>query len=281
MCSTKPFETSLTGVDSFYFSAVTITTLGYGEITPKTDLAKIIVTSEALMGVVILGLFLSSLWQHFVTQVEARQAQLLSEKMWIDNVRRLLDYYLFLEVCIVHFRETLVEVTTPMSLRSHQIFPSQNFKFSDLKDIFNQSMSLTFDFNKTVLHRYYIRQDQLLDELKYFLANFSLEQAPEIRSIIVALLANASALDVRGAVIFYSEADKDLKASIVSMIVENDKCPPLEDYKSNLLAPIILLDQLLRSQISMLENLEAEFLKLKNSFEQRSYKNMDNSEHKV
>lgn len=48
-------------VDSAYLSLVTITTLGFGDITPTTDIGKIVVSSQAFFGVMILGLFLNSL----------------------------------------------------------------------------------------------------------------------------------------------------------------------------------------------------------------------------
>jgi len=43
-----------------YFSAVTITTLGYGDIVPMTDRARLLVACEAVLGVVLAGLFLNS-----------------------------------------------------------------------------------------------------------------------------------------------------------------------------------------------------------------------------
>jgi hypothetical protein len=44
-----------------YFSAVTITTLGFGDIVPITTAARRLVTCEAVFGVVMIGLFLNSL----------------------------------------------------------------------------------------------------------------------------------------------------------------------------------------------------------------------------
>lgn len=49
-CDKKPW-------DSLYFSIVTITTLGYGDLTPLTDTGKAIAALEALAGIVLLGLF--------------------------------------------------------------------------------------------------------------------------------------------------------------------------------------------------------------------------------
>ena len=47
-------------VDSFYFTCVTITTLGYGDISPETQLGKIFIVIQALSGFVVISLFLSA-----------------------------------------------------------------------------------------------------------------------------------------------------------------------------------------------------------------------------
>ena len=47
----------------FDFSAITITTVGYGDIIPITPEARRWVTAEAISGVVTIGLFLNSLFQ--------------------------------------------------------------------------------------------------------------------------------------------------------------------------------------------------------------------------
>ncbi len=48
-------------LDALYFSIVTITTLGYGEITPDTGLAKLFVSFEVLFGLLVIGLFLNAI----------------------------------------------------------------------------------------------------------------------------------------------------------------------------------------------------------------------------
>lgn len=44
-----------------YFSAITITTTGYGDILPLTDRARILAGAQATLGVVLVGLFLNAL----------------------------------------------------------------------------------------------------------------------------------------------------------------------------------------------------------------------------
>ncbi|WP_299046874.1 potassium channel family protein [uncultured Tateyamaria sp.] len=43
-----------------YFSTVTITTLGYGDILPVTDRARALTASQSILGVLLIGLFLNS-----------------------------------------------------------------------------------------------------------------------------------------------------------------------------------------------------------------------------
>lgn len=45
----------------FYLSAVTITTLGFGDIVPISEKARLWISSEAILGIVLIGLFLNSL----------------------------------------------------------------------------------------------------------------------------------------------------------------------------------------------------------------------------
>jgi hypothetical protein len=53
----KPIETTL---DSFYFSVVTMTTLGYGDIFPISNVAKILVIIEVLLGIMLLAIMVGT-----------------------------------------------------------------------------------------------------------------------------------------------------------------------------------------------------------------------------
>lgn len=49
----------LTWVDAIYFSVITLTTVGYGDITPQTDIGKLFTAGYVLMGIGIIGGFAS------------------------------------------------------------------------------------------------------------------------------------------------------------------------------------------------------------------------------
>jgi len=48
-------------VDAVYFSVVTLGTVGYGDITPKTDLGKIFTTFYIIFGLAVIGGFFATL----------------------------------------------------------------------------------------------------------------------------------------------------------------------------------------------------------------------------
>lgn len=64
-------------VDSFYFCAITLFTIGYGDLTPTTDLAKILTVLYAFNGIGVLVAFATQAVQVRGERfAESRQARL-------------------------------------------------------------------------------------------------------------------------------------------------------------------------------------------------------------
>lgn len=51
------YEQDLSWIDAFYFCTISLTTVGYGDITPESDLAKIFITFYILIGIGIIATF--------------------------------------------------------------------------------------------------------------------------------------------------------------------------------------------------------------------------------
>ena len=48
-------------IDALYFSTITLTTIGYGDITPQTDAGKLFTVFYVLVGVSIIGAFINAI----------------------------------------------------------------------------------------------------------------------------------------------------------------------------------------------------------------------------
>jgi voltage-gated potassium channel Kch len=54
------FVENFSWVDAYYFSVITLTTVGYGDISPQTDTGKIFTTFYILIGVGIITAFITN-----------------------------------------------------------------------------------------------------------------------------------------------------------------------------------------------------------------------------
>jgi len=70
----------LSWVNAYYFCVVTLSTVGYGDITPHTALGKIFTTFYIMVGVIILGAFFNAVMKRRAHKMEAKQAMLVSQK---------------------------------------------------------------------------------------------------------------------------------------------------------------------------------------------------------
>jgi voltage-gated potassium channel len=56
----------LAWIDAYYTSVITLTTVGYGDFTPKTDIGKIFTTLYILAGVGVIASFVTAVTQRRV-----------------------------------------------------------------------------------------------------------------------------------------------------------------------------------------------------------------------
>lgn len=59
-------------IDSFYLTSVTLTTVGYGDVAPQTDLGKIFTSIFSFVGVATFLGFASALFRSAVSRVHHR-----------------------------------------------------------------------------------------------------------------------------------------------------------------------------------------------------------------
>ena len=62
-------------VDSFYFSAVALTTVGFGDLAPSTDAAKLFTVFYIFSGVSLIGALLNEFMKRHAQRLNARTAR--------------------------------------------------------------------------------------------------------------------------------------------------------------------------------------------------------------
>ena len=78
-------------IDSLYFSVVTLATVGFGDLTPTTDVAKLFTVGYIIIGIGILAAFASELTKHRGTPVVDRLQASAKERGIVKDVERAVD----------------------------------------------------------------------------------------------------------------------------------------------------------------------------------------------
>lgn len=67
-------------VDSLYFSVVTLTTIGYGDFAPKTDLGKLFTVLYIIVGIGMILSFINTIQHHYTHMKYKERKELLKQK---------------------------------------------------------------------------------------------------------------------------------------------------------------------------------------------------------
>lgn len=203
--------------DAIYFSIITLTTLGYGDIAPDSECGRMVVMSEALLGVIFIGLFLNA--------ISHRQAKLASDvekkKIEAENLKnekkKLLRYYNLLRLTEHNFKTYIYRVTTPMEKRGEKIEPNEGFAFNDLKDIYTPSLLLSDDFRKPVISYYYETLDEYTEILKKILLETDIKLFPKIEEQITGFITLNKAFDFRQSILSAEKMETNDKKKLSSL----------------------------------------------------------------
>jgi voltage-gated potassium channel len=74
------FVEHLSWLDAYYFSVVTLTTIGYGDIVPHTAVGKVFTTLYAIFGIGILTTFISYSMQRRSVKIAERRGKRSNSK---------------------------------------------------------------------------------------------------------------------------------------------------------------------------------------------------------
>lgn len=90
------FEEGWTTVDSFYFTVMTMTSVGYGDLVPTHDASKIVTSFYAMVSIPLvifsLGIIAKSYFENRIGGIENRISEMLTrEKILEENVEEAIE----------------------------------------------------------------------------------------------------------------------------------------------------------------------------------------------
>ena len=256
------FERDLTPSESIYLSVITITTLGYGDITPVDRAGMYITALESIIGILIIGVFINSAWKSYSDRIEMEQSRKIRESLKESNKNNLLAYFSYLKSVVDEYRHINYEITTPIAARDGgQEKFNFDFKFSDLKDMLGPSLRMKYGFPNSVISIYFDEEKALVGEFKYVLANFGLEDFPRLKELIINFLSVSHVTNFEEALIGYAKYSKEnsTRKMLEDLIQKFDEIPPKEYHQSNMLTPVIVLFQTIPIKMNLVNEIVKEF----------------------
>lgn len=246
--------------DGIYFSIVTLTTLGFGDIYPITLCGKILVISEALIGIILIGLFLNAISHKQVELASNAEKEKINNEVLSNEKKKLIRYYKLLNLTEKKLILYAYQVSTPMGKRKIENM-DLNFTFNDLKDLYVFSCLLTDDATKPVVHYYYLYLDEYISVLTKILLDVDINKFPHIETLIVNFLEINKSLDWRHSILSESlnKIDKNGKTlrQHLSQMIEKQKGEP-EMLTSNAINQYIALYQSLKFNFAFFNHLKEE-----------------------
>ena len=211
---------------SLYFSFTTITTLGYGDITPANQTTRFLVIALAFNGILLTGLFLNSLAYRVSLITQKRDQIRFEEDQKKEEIRRFLN---ITPILFQNFRD-FISITyclvTPQDQRSPSTKVEKvmtlDFKLNDFRDMYKPSFLRKYSFYKSSIEVFYPIHDRLKQNLEDFLKLGYLSFDKDLMDKVIKFLAVFNDLDSREHVLAPIANRKEME-SVISLLVSAEE----------------------------------------------------------
>lgn len=231
-------------LDAMYFSAITVTTTGFGDITPSNSFTRGLVMVESIVGVIMAGLFLNSLNYHRQQHIdmvmhtyEAKKeisfafARLrshdslitLNMNTYLNRVNQLLGIENPQTPVATSDNEGEKNLAEPSAnpqasqiaevpealFGIHEPIPNKLI-FADLQHLFSASSRLTDDPTKPQIWYYYQALDDLVTSIENLLRETDLYRWEDLESMCIQYLSNVKSFDSSSYILAEPDFEKQL-----------------------------------------------------------------------
>ena len=196
-------EANYTFGSALYLSVITITTLGYGNITPVSNLGMGFIAIESIVGIIYIALFSGAIWQTYVSNLEKAQAKQIKRELAELNTLKLKMFSNYFLLVINEYRIAYKQFMMPLSKISKNSKLNVDFKYSELKYILENST------NQAVVGIFYEKQDSCNENIKYLLSNSEVFLNKRLYTAILNFLHLSLINDPRNAILSTEVTEKN------------------------------------------------------------------------
>lgn len=287
--------------EAMYFSAITVTTTGFGDVTPTNTFTRAFVMVEAVIGVVLIGLFLNAInyqRQQLIDEVmdkyEAKKelsfafARLrshdslitLNMNTYLNRVNQLLGIEAPQTPVAQSDSEGENNLAEPTGndnaevpshlLGIHEPIPDV-FNFADLQHLFNASSRLTDDPRKPQIWYYYQSLDDLINSIENLLRETDLCRWGDLETLCITFLSDIKSYDSSSYVLAEPNFEKQLadiqaqRQQDMLLIGEFPRDKTVELSSENSLNPYIILFMGIQTTIAFIKAFQLRYQQIMQS----------------
>ncbi len=249
-------------ITSLYYSTVTITTLGYGDISPISSVAQILVVLETVLGVATIGLFLNALSLKKSRELTNEESEKTKLEKYTQECEKLLRHNKIIEQNIQFYLLYTSDITTPISNRDGNKV-NTNFSFNDLKDLYKHTLRMTDDFQESAIKYYYRHQDNLEDSIRSLVLDINFSYWKELETECFSFLNNCKIYDFSESILCQPNIMMgDKKGSEFASEMIEIHTGEVEFKDSNLISQYVALYKLVKLNLKFVENYQTKIKKI-------------------
>lgn len=245
-------------IESMYFSTVTITTLGYGDISPVSDIGRALAATESVFGIILIGLFLNALSQVRSEVARNEEKEEENRRYKESQLARLHGYFSLIEPLTKSYNRAVIQVTTPLKARRNHYNPE--FQLKDMADLYRPSISPAHDITKPAIEHYFNSLFALQTELSDLIKGVDLRLFPDIEMCCLEFISNINSFDFSGAILGAAHTrlgEKEMSELAHEMLVNHEG--EASFVKGHMINGYVALYHQIKLQIKVVEKLNMSF----------------------